>query len=280
MNKNKKLLIGLLTIVIMAVIGLSAYAYQKQQTLNNKPKVEKKKEDSKLEKLIKDTTSKFYKENDLNKKIEIFKSLLDKKDEISKEKKDKLTSEYNDAIKNMREKLNNAVKDKIKNASLSDDKKNNEKVEAVKKELNELQSTLEKEKSVLFEKEEDYNSITQSIKDALTALEAPKSAESNQTQQSRETHSAPDAVEAPVSQPNTSSNSRSYNSNTSTYGSDSNYTYRPTTPSNNNTTSEPAGGNTATTPPVSTPSNTETPSTPPTPTPTPGGTGSNANASA
>ena len=279
MKKNKKLLIGLLTIVIMAVIGLSAYAYQKQQTLNNKPKVEKKKEDSKLEKLIKDTTSKFYKENDLNKKIEIFKSLVDKKDEISKEKKDKLTSEYNDAIKKMREKISNSIKEKIKKATLSDDdKKNNEKVEAAKKELNDLQVLLDKEKSIIFEKNEDYDTVVQSIKDALTALEAPKSAESNQTQQSRETHSAPDAVEAPVSQPNTSSNSRSYNSNTSTYGSDSNYTYRPTTPSNNNTTSEPAGGNTRSTSTVTPPAPSETPSTQPTT--TPGNTDSNANTSA
>ena len=72
MKKNSKLLIGLLTIVILAVIGLSAYAYQKQQALNsNKPKVENKKEDSKLEKFIKDTVSKFDKENDLNKKIDV-----------------------------------------------------------------------------------------------------------------------------------------------------------------------------------------------------------------
>ena len=54
MKKNNKLLIGLLTIVILAVIGLSAYAYQKQQALNsNKPKVENKKEDSKQETLLK-----------------------------------------------------------------------------------------------------------------------------------------------------------------------------------------------------------------------------------
>ena len=117
MKKNSKLLIGLLTIVILAVIGLSAYAYQKQQAMNsNKPKVENKKEDPKLEKFIKDTVSKFDKENDLNKKIEIFKSILDKKDDVAKENKDKLNSEYNDAIKNMREKLNDTVKDKIKNA--------------------------------------------------------------------------------------------------------------------------------------------------------------------
>ena len=111
MKKNSKLLIGLLTIVILAVIGLSAYAYQKQQAMNNnKPKVEKKKEDPKLEKFIKDTVSKFDKENDLNKKIEIFKLLVDKKGDVAKENKDKLNSEYNDAIKNIREKLINVVK--------------------------------------------------------------------------------------------------------------------------------------------------------------------------
>ena len=279
MKKNKNLLIGLLIIVIMAVIGLSAYAYQKQQTLNNKPKVEKKKEDSKLEKLIKDTTSKFDKENDLNKKIEIFKSLIDKKDEISKENKEKLKSEYNDAIKKMREKISNSIKEKIKKATFSDDdKKNNEKVEVAKKELNDLQVLLDKEKSIIFEKNEDYDAVVQSIKDALTALDTSKTPESTQTQQSRETHSTPDAVEAPVSQPNTSSNSRSYNSNTSTYGSDSNYTYRPTTPSNNNTTSEPAGGNTRSTSTITPPATPETPSTQPTA--TPGNTDSNANASA
>ena len=83
-----------------------------------------------------------------------------------------------------------------------EDKKNNEKVDSMKKELDELQSTLEKEKSVLFEKEEDYNSIVQSIKDALTALEAPKSTESNQSQQQQETQAQATAEthEAPAPQ--------------------------------------------------------------------------------
>ena len=261
MKKNSKLLIGLLTIVILAVIGLSAYAYQKQQALNsNKPKVENKKEDSKLEKLIKETVSKFDKENDLNKKIEIFKSILDKKDEVAKENKDKLNNEYNDAIKNMREKLNNAVKDKIKNASLNDeDKKNSEKVESVKKELNDLQSTLEKEKSVLFEKEEDYNSIAQSIKDALTALEAPKTTESNQSQQQQETqtqaHASTEAAETPAPQQpaNTYTPSYSNSSNSSSYSSNSNTsteTSRPSRPSNNTATTEKPTNSGATTIPV------------------------------
>ena len=238
MKKNSKLLIGLLTIVILAVIGLSAYAYQKQQAMNsNKPKVENKKEDPKLEKFIKDTVSKFDKENNLNKKIEIFKLLVDKKGDVAKENKDKLNSEYNDAIKNMREKLINVVKDKIKNASLNDeDKKNNGKVDSVKKELNELQSTLEKEKSVLFEKEEDYNSIAQSIKDALTVLEAPKSTESNQSQQQQEAQAQTQATAEPA--PQQPANTYTPSSNSSSNSSSRANISRPSTPANNTVVNE------------------------------------------
>ena len=238
MKKNSKLLIGLLTIVILAVIGLSAYAYQKQQAMNsNKQKVENKKEDPKLEKFIKDTVSKFDKENDLNKKIEIFKLLVDKKGDVAKENKDKLNSEYNDAIKNMREKLINVVKDKIKNASLNDeDKKNNGKVDSVKKELNELQSTLEKEKSVLFEKEEDYNSIAQSIKDALTVLEAPKSTESNQSQQQQEAQAQTQATAEPA--PQQPANTYTPSSNSSSNSSSRANISRPSTPANNTVVNE------------------------------------------
>ena len=87
MRKNNKVLLGLLIVVLLTVIGLSAYAYQKQKALNNvKPKViETKKDESKFEKIIKESSSNFKKENDLNKKIEILKSLLSQKENISKE---------------------------------------------------------------------------------------------------------------------------------------------------------------------------------------------------
>ena len=67
MRKNNKVLFGLLIVVLLAVIGLSAYAYQKQKVLNNvKPKVtETKKDESKFEKTIKESSSNFNKENDL-----------------------------------------------------------------------------------------------------------------------------------------------------------------------------------------------------------------------
>lgn len=249
MRKNNKVLLGLLIVVLLAVIGLSAYAYQKQQALNsNKPRVEKKKEDSKLEKFIKDTVSKFDKESDLNKKIEILKSLLYKKDEVAKESKDKLSTEYNDVVKNMREKIANIVKDKIKNSSLNDeDKKNSEKVEFIKKELNDLQSTLEKEKTVLFEKEEDINSISQSIEDVLTSLEAPKVSESTQSQQQKETQSQVNigGTEAPASQQpaNTSTYTPSYRS--SSNSNNSNTTYTPTQPTTNSVGTETSGNSSA-----------------------------------
>ena len=35
LRKNNKVLLGLLIVVLLAVIGLSAYAYQKQKALNN-----------------------------------------------------------------------------------------------------------------------------------------------------------------------------------------------------------------------------------------------------
>ena len=55
LRKNNKVLLGLLIVVLLTVIGLSAYAYQKQKALNNvKPKViETKKAESKFEKIIK-----------------------------------------------------------------------------------------------------------------------------------------------------------------------------------------------------------------------------------
>ena len=111
MKKNKKLLVGLLSIVIMSVIGLSAYAYQKYQIAPNKFIINKNK--SKLEKIITESKNKFDKENDFNKKLEVFKDLLGHKDEIAAENKEKVKSEFEKTVKAMREKLSNDLKDKI-----------------------------------------------------------------------------------------------------------------------------------------------------------------------
>ena len=192
MRKNNKVLVGLLIIVLLAVIGLSAYAYQKQKALNNvKPKVtETKKEDSKFEKIIKESSSNFNKENELSKKaknlsggmqrrlsIDILKNLLTYKDEISKENKDKLNEQFNSQVKEMREKIKNSLKDKISSLTVTnEDKTNTEKITNVKKELTELQTLVDKEKESIFEKDEDYNDISQLIKTNLATTEVTQTA--------------------------------------------------------------------------------------------------------
>ena len=179
MRKNNKVLVGLLIIVLLAVIGLSAYAYQKQKSLNNvKPKVtETNKEDSKFEKLIKESSSNFNKENELSKKIDILKNLLSYKEEISKENKDKLNEKFNSQVNEMREKIKNSLKDKISSLTVTnEDKTNTEKITNVKKELTELQTLVDKEKETIFEKDEEYNEISQLIKTNLATTEVTQTA--------------------------------------------------------------------------------------------------------
>ena len=66
--KNNKIIIVLNVIMLLIVTGLSTYAYHKQKSLNNvKPKVtETKKEDSKFERIIKESSSNFNKENEFS----------------------------------------------------------------------------------------------------------------------------------------------------------------------------------------------------------------------
>ena len=202
MRKNNKVLLGLLIVVLLAVIGLSAYAYQKQKALNNtKPKVtETKKDKSKFEKTIKESSSNFNKESDLNKKIEILKSLLSHKDDIVKENKDKLTSDFNNLVKEMRDKIQNNLKDKIGSLTINNDDKNNtEKIASVKKELTELQTLVEKEKETIFEKDEEFNEISKLIKTNLSTTEVTQTsttANNSTNEQVQQT----EVVEVPATQ--------------------------------------------------------------------------------
>ncbi|VTX83909.1 hypothetical protein [Gemella haemolysans] len=201
MRKNNKVLLGLLIVVLLAVIGLSAYAYQKQKALNNiKPKVtQTKKDESKFDKIIKESSSNFNKENDLNKKIEILKSLLSNKEDIEKENKDKLTSDYNKLVKEMREKLQSNLKDKISSLTINnDDKNNSEKIDSVKKELSELQTLVEKEKETIFEKDEEFSEISQLIKTNLSTTEVTQTPTTNNSTNEQAQHT--EVVEVPATQ--------------------------------------------------------------------------------
>lgn len=202
MRKNNKVLFGLLIVVLLAVIGLSAYAYQKQKALNNvKPKVtETKKDESKFEKTIKESSSNFNKENDLDKKIEILKSLLSHKEDIAKENKNKLTNDYNNLVKEMREKIQSNLKDKIASLTINnEDKSNTEKIASVKKELTELQMLVEKEKETIFEKDEEFNEISNLIKTNLSTTEVSQTSTTTNNSTNEQVQKT-EVVEVPATQ--------------------------------------------------------------------------------
>lgn len=202
MRKNNKVLFGLLIVVLLAVIGLSAYAYQKQKALNNvKPKVtETKKDESKFEKTIKESSSNFNKENDLDKKIEILKSLLSHKEDIAKENKNKLTNDYNNLVKEMREKIQSNLKDKIASLTINnEDKSNTEKIASVKKELTELQTLVEKEKETIFEKDEEFNEISNLIKTNLSTTEVSQTSTTTNNSTNEQVQKT-EVVEVPATQ--------------------------------------------------------------------------------
>ena len=275
MKKNKKLLVGLLSIVIMSVIGLSAYAYQKYQIAPNKFIINKSK--SKFEKIISDSKSKFDKENDFNKKLNVLKELQGYKDEVAAENKDKVRTEFEKTVKEMREKLSNDLKNKINKLTLNDeDKKDSAKVEKAKKELSDLQSLINENKNVLFEKQRDLNEILEVLTKALTNVGSQVSQETKQNIERGRTDS-----NAPVASTNNNSNNNNSNSNArnntrrDNSNSNSNSNANNTNNTNNSNTNTNANTNTSNTNTNSnsnstpTPAPTETPAAPANPTPTP-----------
>lgn|GEM_PF-487831 len=277
MKKNKKLLVGLLSIVIMLIIGLSAYAYQKYQIVPNKFIINKSK--SKFEKIISESKSKFDKENDFNKKLNVLKELQGYKEEIAAENKDKVRTDYEKTVKEMREKLSNDLKEKINKLTLNDeDKKDNEKVENAKKELSDLQSLINENKNVLFEKQRDLNDILELLTKALTNVGSQVSQETKQNID----HSITDNT-APVANENNNTNNNNSNSNatnnnrrdntntnSNTNNSNSNVTNSNTNTNNNsNPASAPTPAETPAAPVNPAPAPTDTPAAPVNPTPTP-----------
>ena len=284
MKKNKKLLVGLLSIVIMSVIGLSAYAYQKYQIAPNKFIMNKSK--SKFEKIISESKSKFDKENDFNKKLNVLKELQGYKDEVAAENKDKVRTDFEKTVKEMCEKLSNDLKNKINKLTLNDeDKKDSAKVEKAKKELSDLQSLINENKNVLFEKQRDLNDVLELLTKALTNVGSQVSQETKQNIERGRTDS-----NAPVANTNNNSNNNNSNSNatnntrrdnsntnTNSNSNNSNSNANNTNNSNANTNANTNTSNTNTnnnSNPTPTPAPTETPAAPanPAPSPTPAGT--------
>lgn len=170
--KNNKIIIVLNVIMLLIVTGLSTYAYHKQKSysnqkieINNSPVDNTK--NSKIT-LITNSSTSFKNENDLNKKFEIFKKLINDKNEILDSKDDEISSKYNDTISQMKEELKSSIKNTIKENTLDSQALSDaQKVESSKNKLEELKSFVTKNAIDIYENEEQSNEIIVGIDTAL-----------------------------------------------------------------------------------------------------------------
>mgnify|MGYP000145883893 FL=1 len=170
--KNNKIIIVLNVIMLLIVTGLSTYAYHKQKSysnqkieINNSPVDNTK--NSKIT-LITNSSTNFKNENDLNKKFEIFKKLINDKNEILDSKDDEISSKYNDTISQMKEELKSSIKNTIKENTLDSQALSDaQKVESSKNKLEELKSFVTKNAKDIYENEEQSNEIIVEIDTAL-----------------------------------------------------------------------------------------------------------------
>ena len=170
--KNNKIIIVLNVIMLLIVTGLSTYAYHKQKSysnqkieINNSPVDNTK--NSKIT-LITNSSTNFKNENDLNKKFEIFKKLINDKNEILDSKDDEISSKYNNTISQMKEELKSSIKNTIKENKLDSQALSDaQKVESSKNKLEELKSFVTKNAIDIYENEEQSNEIIVEIDTAL-----------------------------------------------------------------------------------------------------------------
>ena len=170
--KNNKIIIVLNVIMLLIVTGLSTYAYHKQKSysnqkieINNSPVDNTK--NNKIT-LITNSSTNFKNENDLNKKFEIFKKLINDKNEILDSKDDEISSKYNDTISQMKEELKSSIKNTIKENTLDSQALSDaQKVESSKNKLEELKSFVTKNAIDIYENEEQSKEIILEIDTAL-----------------------------------------------------------------------------------------------------------------
>lgn len=170
--KNNKIIIVLNVIMLLIVTGLSTYAYHKQKSYSNqKIEINNSPVDSTKNStitLITNSSTNFKNENDLNKKFEIFKKLINDKNEILDSKDDEISSKYNDTISQMKEELKSSIKNTIKENTLDSQALSDaQKVESSKNKLEELKSFVTKNAIDIYENEEQSNEIIVEIDTAL-----------------------------------------------------------------------------------------------------------------
>lgn len=170
--KNNKIIIVLNVIMLLIVTGLSTYAYHKQKSYSNqKIEINNSPVDSTKNStitLITNSSTNFKNENDLNKKFEIFKKLINDKNEILDSKDDEISSKYNDTISQMKEELKSSIKNTIKENTLDSQALSDaQKVESSKNKLEELKSFVTKNAIDIYENEEQSNEIIVEIDTSL-----------------------------------------------------------------------------------------------------------------
>ena len=101
-------------------------------------------------------------------KFEIFKKLINDKNEILDSKDDEISSKYNDTISQMKEELKSSIKNTIKENTLDSQALSDaQKVESSKNKLEELKSFVTKNAIDIYENEEQSNEIIVEINTAL-----------------------------------------------------------------------------------------------------------------
>ena len=262
--KRKNIIVRILLVVVsLMVCGLSAYAYVKKESANKTEQTTiSKKSNFDYQQSIENYTKKFNEATDIDSKINILNQALEEQNKYSGESTEAKEA-YSKSVQSLKEKIIEFVNEKIKEYTIENynpiiDK---EKGSTFKQNLEKILEVITKEKTIIFEKNEDFDKINEEIKklieeyskEAVTQNETSTSEQNqstdssnstnSQTTQSRNTNNQTQQNYYRPAQPSTSNNNggttsnNSANTNTST-GTTNNQTQptQPETPSTNTTT--------------------------------------------
>lgn len=247
-NKKKKLIGITVIVIILAVIcSVGGYTVYKQNKI--------KERSAKVKTEITENWEKFEKEEDRNKKLEIFAEVKTDKSAYQKEKdyQEEVVKEFDNLLKKMKSFFSDDYDKAIAENTLADIEKNTdkEKITTAKNNLENLLNTIESEKSILkLEKfEEKMSNIQELITQytnrikAIEEEEAKKKAEEEAKKKAEEEakkKAEEEAVAQAQNNSGSSSNDENYNSGASS--SDSNNWSEGGSSSSNNGGGSSGGG--------------------------------------
>lgn len=247
-NKKKKLIgITVIVIILAVIFSVGGYTVYKQNKI--------KERSAKVKTEITENWEKFEKEEDRNKKLEIFAEVKTDKSAYQKEKdyQEEVVKEFDNLLKKMKSFFSDDYDKAIAENTLADIEKNTdkEKITTAKNNLENLLNTIESEKSILkLEKfEEKISNIQELITQytnrikAIEEEEAKKKAEEEAKKKAEEEakkKAEEEAVAQAQNNSGSSSNDENYNSGASS--SDSNNWSEGGSSSSNNGGGSSGGG--------------------------------------